>query len=299
MAKTSKPAVIIILIMVIGLSYVLINWDGIIKKLSQPEVKKEREKWEKVVKELETERTTEKETLDKQPEVSEQLFGPEIPPPPERKAVDCGQLQNRLINFFAYLDQKGYLTKYRINSTAQDHYNHLMTELSQRPPFGSEVGLNWETLVVNKVHLFRVLGRKNIRVAKELLAEEGGNLEIILKEFHEYFSAANLCSGQEILAPAPQVRYEYAAFFLNTFGGRSYLLRRSSRVRILATYYSVLTLHEANEKVLNRHGINILPHLNHIIEEISARNDLIYQKEYLDNLRKIKSEYPYSSNAME
>ena len=50
MAKTSKPAVIIILIMVIGLSYVLINWDGIIKKLSQPEVKKEREKWEKVVK---------------------------------------------------------------------------------------------------------------------------------------------------------------------------------------------------------------------------------------------------------
>jgi hypothetical protein len=35
--------------------------------------------------------------------------------------------------------------------------------------------------------------------------------------------------------------YEYASY-LNTLGGRSYLMRRDSKVRLLTTYYCILVL---------------------------------------------------------
>ena len=82
--------------------------------------------------------------------------------------------------------------------------------------------------------------------------------------------------------------YEYAAFFLNTMGGKAYLSRRDSRTRIFVTYYSVLILNKANEETLNRHGVDIRPHLNLLLEDIRYQKNLNRRTEYLKKLNTIK-----------
>ena len=85
--------------------------------------------------------------------------------------------------------------------------------------------------------------------------------------------------------------YEYAGFFLHSLGGRSYLLRRDPTVRIMATYYSVLILDRANEEGLNRHGIDIRPHIDSVAEEIRNARGLVFRKDYLDTLEELKEKY--------
>jgi len=86
-------------------------------------------------------------------------------------------------------------------------------------------------------------------------------------------------------------QYEYAGFFLNSLGGRSYLLRRDPGVRILTTYYSVLILDRANEEDLNRHGIDIRPHIDSVAQEIRNSRGLVFQKQYLDRLEALREKY--------
>jgi len=305
MIKTGKPLILILPLCVLGVFvYLFFNWDGVIKEISKGEVEKEREKWERVVKRLEADiATSKKEAEERKPGVPgekiSELFGYEFVQPLEKEKVDCEKLRQQVTNFFGYLDGKDYIKKFRLKNGTIEHYNKVMAELSQEAPMVSEVVLDFETLMLNAVHFYRVLGKKNIQMIKEILAIEGENLEMIMGVFFEYFKANDRCQDKEFFVPPPAVRYEYAGFFLNTLGGKAYLFRRNSRIRILANYYSVLVLHEANEKVLNRHGIDIQPHLNRVIEETSARNDLIFQKRYLETLYEIKNKYPSFKAAME
>ena len=91
--------------------------------------------------------------------------------------------------------------------------------------------------------------------------------------------------------PSLGTLYEYAGFFLNSVGGRSYLLRRDSRVRILTTYYCVLIVDRANQEEANRHGIDIRPHIDSVAEEIGNHRGLVFQKEYLDALAGLQEKY--------
>lgn len=301
MTKAGKSLLFLLYLCIIGgFIYLFVHWNGIIKNISQGEVEKERRKWEEVVKNLEANiAALKKEAEGKKEVVSQEVSGPEFSLPLGKEEVDCEKVKSRLLNFFGYLDGKEYVINFELKNGSQEHYNQVMAELSQKIPIASETGLDFEALMLNKIHFFRVLGKNNILLVKEILANERGNLETILMEFFEYFKAYDFCPSQEIFVPSPEVRYEYASYFLNTFGGKSYLLRRSSRIRILVTYYAVLTLHEANEKVLNQHGINIQPYLNQIFEEINARNDLIYKNMYLKTLSEIKSKYPFIKSGTE
>ena len=46
-------------------------------------------------------------------------------------------------------------------------------------------------------------------------------------------------------------------FFLNTLGGRSYMLRRESKLRMLVSYYAILIVDRANDEKFNRYGIDV------------------------------------------
>jgi hypothetical protein len=85
--------------------------------------------------------------------------------------------------------------------------------------------------------------------------------------------------------------YEYAGFLLNTLGGRSYLLRRSPKVRALTTYYCVLALDRANDEELNSKGIDIRPYIKSSLMEIKNQIGLIYQKEYIAKLSELSLKY--------
>ncbi|MEA1970226.1 MAG: hypothetical protein U9N37_01230, partial [Thermodesulfobacteriota bacterium] len=82
--------------------------------------------------------------------------------------------------------------------------------------------------------------------------------------------------------------YEYAAFFLNTVAGKAYLLRRKSGIRMLLTYYSILTLEMANKKTLNHYGVDIIPHVTLLIDDINRYSGLEYKDKYLERLDSIR-----------
>jgi hypothetical protein len=298
MGKTEKTIAAVLLLCGIGvLVYLFFNWSEKVKDVSKAEVEKERKQWEKKVEQLEAviadfERKAQEEKPNASPDKEAALFGADATVPSETEAGACEDLKIQALNFFHYLDGRDYLKDLNLQKTSAECYNNAMADLSQSIPVVSEVALDFETLMLNTLHFFRVLKKKNIEFFKEVLANEGENLELVMRLFFAYFAAPDQCQDETVYVPSPAVRYEYAGFFLNTLGGRAYLFRRDSRIRILATYYSVLTLHEANEKLLNRHGIDIRPHLNNIFEEIGARNDLLFQEAYLETLLDIQSRYP-------
>jgi hypothetical protein len=107
----------------------------------------------------------------------------------------------------------------------------------------------------------------------------------------EWASSGERCQEGLEGRPSLVTLYEYAGFFLNSVGGRSYLTRRDLRLRALTTYYSVLILDVANQAELNRHGIDIRPHIDSVAGEIRYQRGLVYQKEYLDTLEGLREKY--------
>jgi hypothetical protein len=91
--------------------------------------------------------------------------------------------------------------------------------------------------------------------------------------------------------PTLKILYEYSGFFLNTIAGRAYLSRRDSKIELLISYYSVLTLHRANEASLNTHGIDIRPFIGSLINEVGTRKGFLYRKQYLAELEELKKKY--------
>jgi hypothetical protein len=70
--------------------------------------------------------------------------------------------------------------------------------------------------------------------------------------------------------------------------GKAYLARRDSKTRILVVYYSLLTLDKANRENLNHNGIDILPPLNLLTDDITNQMGLEYKEKYLQRLHYIK-----------
>ena len=71
-------------------------------------------------------------------------------------------------------------------------------------------------------------------------------------------------------------------------GGKAYLLRRESQIRILLTYYSILIVERANMERKNRLGVDILPHVNLLIDDLERYRGLEQKEEYLARLKAIR-----------
>jgi hypothetical protein len=124
-----------------------------------------------------------------------------------------------------------------------------------------------------------------------MLQNESEIIESIMKTFYQWYTMDD--GGPAILAgrPAPRIIYEYAGYILNTLGGRSYLLRRSPKVRALTTYYCVLALDMANDNELNLKGIDIRPYIKSSMMEVKNQIGLIHQKEYIAKLNELNLKY--------
>ena len=69
------------------------------------------------------------------------------------------------------------------------------------------------------------------------------------------------------------------------------MFRRNSHTRLLIRYYCVLILDRANAEIVNRHGIDILPHLESLINEMEIFETLEYRNHYLHTLRTLQDKY--------
>ena len=198
----------------------------------------------------------------------------------------CAQLSS----FFKHLDQQQYIQNFQLDAPAQQYFLSLAAKLLNNPPVVSRESDDLYTLYKNMAHFFRVTGGRDIIILKTVLEYEQDNMEDTAASL---FSLSQTTDLNDIM-PQPAMLislYDYAGFFLNTIGGRSYLFRRDSRTRLLVSYYAVLLIDQANRKSSNHHGIDIKPVLPMLINEIEVSGQLIYKERYLDTLYALKEKY--------
>jgi hypothetical protein len=216
--------------------------------------------------------------------VSGQMPGPVQDP--------CKQASARISGFFSHLDARGYVNLYELQDGSEQHFIELLAKLFASPPVVVRETASLSTILKNTSHMYRVLGRSNVFLIKDIMEEESGLVETTMADFHHWSTVAPECrvDGKAISLPLVDL-YDYAGYFLNTMGGQSYLFRRPPRIRTLTKYYSVLILDRANEQGINTYGIDIRPAIDSLLGEMEAIQNLKRQDEYLAVLQNLKLKY--------
>jgi hypothetical protein len=204
----------------------------------------------------------------------------------------CTEVSPTLSTFINQLEQKQYSKEANINQPLQEHFNALATQLVNNPPVVTHETDELYTLLTNTAHFFRILGRDNMELLQKVVKQEHGEFEKIAAEMYRLSLTGEECiSGKKKMEIPFTSAYEYAGFFLNTLGGRSYLFRREPGTRLLVNYYAVLILDQANQKNQNIYGLNMAEYLPWLIQEMEANNRLTNKEGYLDKLYELSEKY--------
>ena len=210
---------------------------------------------------------------------------------PWQEDTDCEDLEQRIKAFFIYLDTQDYPIIRESGNGSYDMFKQMVRRLWKNPPVVTGETVDLISLTRNMAHFYRILGKRRIPFLKDVLHNETDIIESMMATFFGFYTSDKCCQKDLRKCPGLDVLYEYAGFFLNTVGGRSYLLRRDSRVRILTTYYSILILDMANDAVMNRYGIDIRSHIDLSIDDISNQKNLIYPEQYVAKLNDLRVKY--------
>lgn len=261
-------------------------------------LERERNEWwdnigklEEKVAELEQELAQERGALVPQEKLSEVFGQAQAVVTPEVKAIACDELQRQMTAFFSYLDKQDYILSHGLEGGTWNLFLEILNELSANPPLVTGEMKDFSSLIRNVAHFYRVLGRERVELISEVMQHESEIIESVMATFFAWLTSGEHCQYQIQGLPSLEVLYKYAGFFLNTLAGRSYLLRRNSKIRILTSYYSVLILHKANEETLNPYGIDIRPHIDFSLYDISNQRGLIHQKKYRAELEAMRKDY--------
>jgi uncharacterized protein YbcI len=259
----------------------------------------ERVEWEKRTRELmekitglEEELTSLKGESVPQQKLKE-VFGPQSSAIEEEKTLSFEEIEQQIKAFFTYLDEQDYVRAYELPGGTYQQFKQAVKKLSENLPNTTSETASLYNLYRNMAHFFRVLGKKRINLIKDILQNESQIMESVMQTFYlwaTYDTEDKAASGQ----PSLKNMYEYSGFFLNTLAGRSYLLRRDSKIRILTTYYSVLILDKANDEQLNSGGLDIRPHIKSLLNDFLTQTGLIQQKQYISELEKLAKKYKLS-----
>jgi hypothetical protein len=200
-------------------------------------------------------------------------------------------IENQIVAFFAYLDEKGYIEKNGLTGSAYNQYELMVNDLSSKIPIITGETENLTNLFSNIAHFYRVLGKERLFLVSDILKNEYDIFEHAMKLFYTWYTYENDAEKRIKGRPSMKVLYDYAGFFLATLGGRSYLFRRDSDIRILMTFYSVLIVDLANDKGLNSNGIDIRPTVRTIYNDIIEYMGLVDQNDYLTVLDSLRVKY--------
>lgn len=201
------------------------------------------------------------------------------------------EIERQILSFFAYLDEQPYIQSYKFKGGAYLQYQIALKNLSSKLPIITGEMESLYNMIRNVAHFYRAMGKKRVFATRQVLQNESEIIESVMKTFYQWFTMES--GGPAALAgrPSPEVMYEYAGYILNTLGGRSYLLRRSPKVRALTGFYCVLALDRANELELNTKGIDIRPFIKSSLMEVENQIGLIHQKEYITRLSELNMKY--------
>ena len=201
------------------------------------------------------------------------------------------EIERQILSFFAYLDEQPYIQSYQFEGGSFRQYQIALKNLSSTLPIVSGEMESLYNMVRNIAHFYRTMGKKRVFATRQILQNESEIIETVMKTFYQWFTLETRDSEALAGRPSPEVMYEYAGYILNTLGGRSYLLRRSPKVRALTGFYCVLALDRANELELNSKGIDIRPYIKSSMMEVKNQIGLIHQKEYIAKLSELNMKY--------
>jgi len=224
-------------------------------------------------------------------EVSPEKAAPQESPAQAEQDV-CRATREQLQAFFNYLDRQDYVMSYQIQEGTYPHFKGLLARLLKTPPTVERETDSLLRVLQNRAHFFRVLGKKDTLLVRDILLKEKDIMEPSFALLYRAMEEQDRCQadGSVLYLPLKEV-YPYAVFFLNTLGGRSYLMRRDSRVRMLTQYYCIRILDQANHHELNRLGLDIRPPINSLMEDIKSSVNLTHKKEYLETLQTLRDKY--------
>ena len=205
--------------------------------------------------------------------------------------VDCKAMEAQLMTFFKYLDDQPYMAAYQEKGGARQLYRDTVQILAASPPMLTGELEDLISLIRNVTHLYRSLGKERIAVIKTIFENEADIIESVLAIFYIYSLPEDRCPNKRLPVATLENFYNYGGYFLNTLAGRSYLLRRDAKLRVLLNYYSVLVLDRANDETLNSSGIDIRPFIDVSYYEISSQRSLVYRKQYMNELERLREKY--------
>jgi len=210
--------------------------------------------------------------------------GSELP-----EEVQAESVQDRVENFFSYLDSKGYAAQRGVEGSSQEIFEGVLYKLNETRPLISGENQNLIALMRNITFFYRALGKDTMLMLKDSIEAEAAIMEPVMALFYEWINPW----APQVSAPAvtPEMMYDYAGFFLQSMGGRSYLFRREPGIRMLTLYYSLLVLDRANRDGLNSEGIDIGPSITALIQEMRYSRRLSDRQKYLEKLREIQERY--------
>jgi len=213
----------------------------------------------------------------------------EAPAPKSSPKEDfCAQVEKNITEFFRYLDQKEYVRDPGSKIDTYTRFKKILNRLAARPPVPAGEGTDPTIIIQNVYHLYRILDRKDLRLIRQIITKEKETLEFNLEMLYRWVGLGNRCPDPEGVRPSMEMLYQYAGFFINTTGGRACLFRRSSDIRLLVSYYCLLIINEADKKGGNSYGIDILPYIEPIREEILLHPHFHFQSEYINKLDSLK-----------
>jgi hypothetical protein len=213
------------------------------------------------------------------------------PFPNEAGADYCFQIEQNVLEFFRYLDTKKYVRDLNPMTDIYSCFKKILRRLAAQPPIPAGEGADPKMIVQNIYHLYRVLDWEDLRLIREIIRNERETLEFNLEMFYRWLCSRDQCPDPEGLRPSMEVLYRYSGFFINTTGGRAYLFRRSSDIRLLMSYYCLLIIHAADKEGKNNYGIDIAPYISPLRDEFILYPDFQFQSEYINQLSKIESYY--------
>jgi len=209
--------------------------------------------------------------------------------------ISCNDLSLQVRTFLNYMDRQDYMASYKQRGGSHRLISDATKVLETSPPMLSGELEDLVRLIQNVTHFYRFLGKERLKILKNLLKTETDIIETVMAIFYGYMTSGNRCPDKIVQFPSEDTRYRYAAYFLNTLAGRSYLLRRDSKIRVLVSYYAVLTIDRANDAMLNFQGTDIRPFIDYSFYEIANQKGLIYRGQYLEKLAELRKKYALES----
>jgi hypothetical protein len=204
---------------------------------------------------------------------------------------ECQKTERELRELFSYLDEKDYVRELKIGEDTFSRFKKIIHDLSLYPPLPAGEGISYEKIIENIYHFYRALNLKDLKLIRLIAKNEADSMEINLALFYKWLVSGAQCTRKGGLPPSSDTLYRYAGFLVNSIGGRAYLFRRETRLRLLLSYYSLLIVHEADKKKMNSFGLDISPFLEPLAEEIENFQLLYFRREYASKLIDVKHYY--------